>query len=274
MSLEVKFQYIADCPEWAESKPYYISGPLDAAHEFTDLRGREDKLRMEKDGFELVNYPTPVPVSLDYSVQDLTSDYLVATSKWLQERFNAEKVLCYAYRYRKTGSEGEWEGTAHDIGTRVKPDSSTASPHVDQTLDGGLRRAQRHMTDEEVSKYLNGDWRIRIVNIWRPLDHPVEDSPLAFCDYKSIDSSDLIAADRVSEQYAGEVYYLRYNQGQQWHWFSNQTPDEIALFLSYDSHPQGPQFCAHASFKHPDATGDTIKRHSVEVRSIVITRAG
>lgn len=42
-------------------------------------------------------------------------------------------------------------------------ESVDSADHLDQTLDGGLRRAQRHMTDEEVSKYLNGDWRIRIV---------------------------------------------------------------------------------------------------------------
>lgn len=82
------------------------------------------------------------------------------------------------------GSDGDWDGQAHEIGTRVKPDTSTASPHVgmfdiigrgergetireadktDQTLDGGLRRAQRHMTHEEAEKYLDGNWRVRIV---------------------------------------------------------------------------------------------------------------
>lgn len=103
----------------------------------------------------------------------------------------------------------------------------------------------------------------------------MEDSPLAFCDYKSIDSSDLIAADRVSEQYAGEVYYLRYNQGQQWHWFSNQTPDEIALFLSYDSHPQGPK-CKyhHRSIVTQAFSVDTLPQSARMHRSSTLTRLG
>lgn len=73
----------------------------------------------------------------------------------------------------------------------------------------------------------------------------MEDSPLAFCDYRSIDESDLVAADRVSEQYAGEVYYLRYNAEQRWYWFEHHAPDEIALFLSFDSKPQGPRCTFH-----------------------------
>lgn len=77
--------------------------------------------------------------------------------------------------------------------------------------------------------------------MWRPLNGPVEDSPLAFCDYNTIDESDLIAADRVSEQYAGEVYYLRYNPGQKWYWFEKHDPDEAAMFLSFDSAPKGPK---------------------------------
>lgn len=110
------FSYIADLPKWNEDKPYYISGPLPAdqehlrtnleyaAHTPTlyNLRGHEKHLKMERDGFELVYYPPEVRLSLDANAEDRTSEYLEATTSWLEKRFEAEKVLCYAFRVRAT----------------------------------------------------------------------------------------------------------------------------------------------------------------------------
>lgn len=43
-----------------------------------------------------------------------------------------------------------------------------------------------------------------------------KDNPLAFCDASTVDSKDLIAADRVYPHSVGEVYYLLHNENQQW----------------------------------------------------------
>ena len=71
-----------------------------AAHTPTlyNLRGHEEALRMERDGFELVKNPIAVPLSLDADAEDRTQEYLEATTSWLEDRFHAEKVLCYAFR--------------------------------------------------------------------------------------------------------------------------------------------------------------------------------
>lgn len=108
------FSYIADVPKWNEEKAYYISGPLpeESEHMRTNLeyephdptiynlRGHEKDLKMERDGFELVHYPPEVRLSLDDGVEDRTEEYLEATTAWLEKRFKAEKVLCYAFRVR------------------------------------------------------------------------------------------------------------------------------------------------------------------------------
>lgn len=72
---------------------------------------------------------------------------------------------------------------------------------------------------------------------WRPLKHVVQNAPLAFCDFASVDAADLIATDRPSREYIGEVYYMKYNCDQKWYWLSQQMPDELSLFMSYDSDP-------------------------------------
>ncbi len=89
------------------------------------------------------------------------------------------------------------------------------------------------MTDEESAKYLDGNWRIRILNCGRPLFHNADERPLAVCDYYTVNEEELISADRASREYVGEIYYMQYNERQQWYWISGQKPDEIQLFVNY-----------------------------------------
>jgi hypothetical protein len=76
-------------------------------------------------------------------------------------------------------------------------------------------------------------------SVWRPLFRVVETAPLAFCDKQTVDYEDLIAADRVIPEYAGEIYYLKHNQNHRWYWLSEQTPEEVFMFTSYDSFANG-----------------------------------
>ena len=89
---------------------------------------------------------------------------------------------------------------------------------LDQTRAGGLRRTRHHMSDEEAEKYLDGNYRIRILNCWRPLYNLADERPLAFCDFYTVADSDLRAADRASREYVGEIYYMQYNENQKWYW--------------------------------------------------------
>ena len=60
---------------------------------------------------------------------------------------------------------------------------------------------------------------------------PVEDAPLAFGDWRSVNpQQDLVAVDRIIYDYEGEIWYLRYNPDQSWYWASSMSPDEIAVF--------------------------------------------
>jgi len=279
--------YLETSDQWTKEKPYYISGPLppemeakrsnirykDGLTKFYNLRGHEHTLNMDEHGIEIHRVPSKVPVSLDFKAQDNTAAYMEETGKWLKDKFNAKAVLCYAYRYRTTDHSDEIMAHEHDIGSKLKPDSATGHPHTDHTLGGGPRRVRRHMTSEEADEYLDPTrYRIRIMTVWRPIGYPVEDSPLTFCDYRTVKPTDLVASDRVSEQYVGEINFVTQNEDQRWFWIEHQTPDEVSVFTSYDTHPgNGPKYCVHGSFRNQEVSDNATHRQSVEVRTIIVT---
>jgi hypothetical protein len=66
----------------------------------------------------------------------------------------------------------------------------------------------------------------------------LEDIAIAVCDYRTLDIDDLRATDRIYVSLKTQVYFLKYNAGQRWCWFSNQTSNELMLMLMYDTKPR------------------------------------
>ncbi|KAL6404596.1 hypothetical protein AUP68_11418 [Ilyonectria robusta] len=76
-------------------------------------------------------------------------------------------------------------------------------------------------------------------SIWRPLFHTVEECPLAVRDGSTVESQDKVETDHVRRHYIGSTIFLQHNTRQQWHWLSNQSPNEAILMKMFDSetHP-------------------------------------
>ena len=151
--------------------------------------------------------------------------------------------------------------------------------------------ACRSSSESTFSPKSNQAFDITPYSAWKPLVHPVQDNPITLCDYFSTKESDLVTIEyHPTPDYAGEYYSLRYNESQRWYWLSNQTANELLLFLSYDSHPThgvkcecqremlfGKTLtlftdCPHTAFLNPLAPENTLPRESIEARMIVITK--
>ncbi len=136
-------------------------------------------------------------------------------------------------------------------------------------------------------------WRSHTTSSWRPLHRPVENSPLAFCDPRTVKSQDLVAVDRPAHGQRSESYYLKFAPHQEYYWCSSQTPTEISFFTSWDSKPDDSPSCGylclwrytlsncrtrvgcpHAAFRLPATTSQLVERESIETRMIIITRVG
>lgn len=100
--------------------------------------------------------------------------------------------------------------------------------HVDQTTPSSIARVHRHLPASDVPKLLAG--RFQIINLWRPIDNPAFDWPLALCDYRSVDAKqDPFPVALVYPDREGETYGVKYNKSHKWTYLHGMTPEEIVL---------------------------------------------
>jgi hypothetical protein len=78
---------------------------------------------------------------------------------------------------------------------------------------------------------------------WRPLIKEVEDRPLAVCNYRSVNSKDLIAIDRVFPHQLQQNYLLHHNDQQRFYYLSKQTPSDLVIMVQYDTRASGNARC-------------------------------
>ena len=72
-------------------------------------------------------------------------------------------------------------------------------------------------------------------SIWRPLFTPLEDNPLALCDYRTVSASDLVPTDLPSPHYEGELYHLHHNANHRWYFLHQMKREEALVIKCYDS---------------------------------------
>jgi hypothetical protein len=110
-------------------------------------------------------------------------------------------------------------------------------------------------------------------NVWRALSVPPQDVPLAVCDARSIQGSDLIEADAVfdipgSPEWSFEGWVIRYNPAHRWSYFSAMRLDEALVFKTNDSDPDEPHCVPHSAFNDPSCPAGGAPRASIEMRGI------
>ena len=110
--------------------------------------------------------------------------------------------------------------------------------------------------------------RFAVINVWKPIRGPVQESPLAVCDAQSIRPQDLVATDLRYKDRTGEIYSLTYSPDHRWFYFSSMRADEAMLLKCFDSATSGARFTAHTAFDDPTSPADAPARESIEVRTL------
>jgi hypothetical protein len=153
----------------------------------------------------------------------------------------------------------------------------TRHPHVDQSVEGALRRLHHHLPDE-AEELLKG--RFRIINIWRLLQS-VTAWPLALCDARTVERGDLVPKEQIGREFTGKSYLAQYNEKHKWVYLGGMVRDEVCVMKIYHSREKkdgmgegggeerkGVDCCVHSSFELEGKVWEGV-RESIEVRVMV-----
>jgi hypothetical protein len=135
------------------------------------------------------------------------------------------------------------------------------------TTVSGPRRV-RDLLPDEADRLLKN--RFSEINIWRAIRGPIESSPLALCDARSLGAEDIVPMDQVHCDRVGEILGFLYNPKHHWYYFPRMERNEAILLRCYDSEDDcRARFTAHTSFEDPGSPPNAAARESIEVRALV-----
>jgi hypothetical protein len=264
-AVEATLNYIAESSE----KPVYyayeppagipkVSGTF-APHVVPIQNGRTivGKLSLDKQGFELTRQQTSVRDF--YDREEVERVYYPEVEQLLKEATGAEKVVIFDHQVRNLELARRGEKNAREYGKTV---------HNDYTAKSGPRRVRDHLPPAEADERLKH--RFAEINVWRPIHGPIESTPLALCDARSIEAKDFVPSDLVYREKVGETYRFTFNPKHLWFYFPRLERNEVILLKCYDSKEDGrARFTAHSAFEDPTSPPDAAPRESIEVRALV-----
>jgi hypothetical protein len=220
--------------------------------------GREllSKFSLDINGFVLTEHETAVKDF--YDPDEVKSVYYPEVERLLKRMTGAERVVVFDHIVRNPvfAERGE-----KDARMRAKV------VHNDYSFKSASRRVRDYLPEEAEHLLEN---RFAEINVWRAIRGPIESSPLALCDSRSLSAEDIVPTDLVYRERVGETLGLLYNPKQRWYYFPRMEPNEAILLKCYDSMNDGrARFTAHTSFEDPSSSSDAARRESIEVRALV-----
>ncbi|OCL09233.1 hypothetical protein AOQ84DRAFT_404936 [Glonium stellatum] len=284
-------KFLSDLPLYDLEKPYELCGFPEVPQsdrsncQFTDhnnikledVRGQENKYSINDYGFAFVNHTSSLDLKAQYFEHQNRNDavvntYLKECIELVKREIGADRVVCIDWRLRRNFSERK---TIYEDDPRYFAIPPASVMHCDFSEEGGREKLHVHLPSREVAESIRKGQRVQFFNVWRPL-HPVDNAPLVLCDRRSVRRSDLLEADKVSPGLIERDSMLKYDTNQKWYWLSNQQPDEVTLFKSWDScNDENIADCApHGSAKIPVSECVSRPRESLEVRLIVLFNEG
>lgn len=138
--------------------------------------------------------------------------------------------------------------------------------HVDSSAETSRRFAEAAVPEgQTLARYAH-------FNVWRAINGPPQDVPLAVCDAGSVESEDLLVADAIFDPPGGapewsfESWIVAHNTAHRWFWFPEMTRDEALIFKTSDSRIGNA--VPHVAFDNPLAPAGCHPRASIEMRAI------
>ena len=240
---------------FVEKQPEGVAQSNFSAQEFDtdiqDIRGHESLFTLDNNAFARV--ANVFSKEKDFADDDHIKKvyYPEVESLILKHVPGAKRVLLFDHTIRRSS-----EGANRAPVTRV---------HIDQTAASSRDRVIFHLPDESET-LLKG--RYRIINVWRPLNGPVQTSPLAFADSSTISEDDIIGVEHRYPHRTGETAAVKFNKNMNWHYLSGMENHERLFLQCFDSENPGTKV-PHTAFVDPRSPEGAVGRESIEVRALV-----
>ena len=217
-------------------------------------------LSVDREGFALIEHHTKV--TNFYDEEEVRSVYYPEAEQLLKAVTGASQVIIFDHTLRNAQKSQPSENSIKEPVKRV---------HNDFTNKSGYSRARRELEAQGIENIEDLlQQRFAIINVWRSIAQPIQESPLTVCDAQSIALKDLVAADLVYRDRVGETYSVTYNPEHRWYYFPQMHRDEALLIKCFDSAEDGKaRFAAHTGFDDPTSPPDAPARESIELRTFV-----
>jgi hypothetical protein len=233
------------------------SGGGSETHRVVMHNGRPfaERFDIEREGFRFVSHDTRVADFFDEA--EVRRVYYKEMEALIQRESGAKRVVVFDHTLRTASDEQRESQKIRDVVTRV---------HNDYTEWSGPQRV-RDIMGEEADSLLRG--RFAVIQVWRPIRHPVESHPLAICDAQTVSPETLVVNERRYPGRVGQTYGITYDPGQRWYWFPHMRPDEALVFKVYESLRDGrARWTAHTAFEDPTSPPHARPRESIEIRTL------
>jgi hypothetical protein len=214
-----------------------------------------DRFLLDRNGFRFVHHDTKVA---DFFNEDeIRRVYYPEMEALIKAESGAARVFVFDHTLRTADDELRESRQIREVVRRV---------HNDYTEWSGPQRV-RDLLPQEAEQLLSR--RFAIVQVWRPIRHPVETFPLAICDAKSLSPDDLVVSERRYPNRVGQTYAIKYNPRHHWYWFPRMRREEALVFKVYDSLNDGrARWTAHTAFDDPTSPKNARPRESIEIRTL------
>lgn len=226
---------------------------------FTDLRQTSQEFNLHDNGFVLVKLQVP---QIDWdNEQEVQRKYYPLVEELLRKETGASRVHIFDHTLRRGAVRAE-----HEYENKVMPPGAPVPrTHVDYTEKSGVERLNALLPDEADELRQTP---FAVVQVWRPLRGPVEQSPLGMIDGATVVPEDYHSYRLEFPGRTGYNYAVSHNPNHRWVYTEGMKPDEAYIFVCYDSRKDGRvRFTPHTGLKDLNSKPDAAPRESVELRS-------
>jgi hypothetical protein len=212
---------------------------------------------LDRNGFVFVRHDTKVADFFDEA--ELRATYYPEMEALVKAQSGASRVIVFDHTLRTADDEARAARKIREVVRRV---------HNDYTEWSGPQRL-RDVLPQEADALMRR--RFAIVQVWRPIRHPVETFPLAICDAQSLAPANLVVSERRYPDRIGQTYAITYDPAHRWYWYPGMRREEALVFKVYDSLKEGvARWTAHTAFEDSTSPPGARPRESIEIRTLAL----